>query len=200
MLDPMELSRKERKKLIAKISKASGVAQYALEAKMTDLEVVEAANNLKIFLLVKAANNYNRYCQGQMTAEANAKLKQFLDLKNSEIFQAGQWLISNLSKKGRERRENLLEKDLVHKENYNETLIDLRETIKELQQGNQQIREEASNTIRELERTIDARKKELASIKNYIISNKGIKEWKNIVKYFSLQSLEKKENDKNESA
>lgn len=57
----MELSRKERKQLIARISDASGVAQYGLEAKITDEQVTKAANHLKVFLLIKAANNYNRY-------------------------------------------------------------------------------------------------------------------------------------------
>ncbi len=63
----MELSKKERKKLIAKISKASGVTQYSLEAKMSNEQVIEAASNLEILGLLKAANNYNRHCQRQKT-------------------------------------------------------------------------------------------------------------------------------------
>lgn len=115
----MALSKIERKKLIAKISEASGVAQYALEAKMLDEQVIAAANSLKVFSFIKAANNYNRYCQAQKTAEANAKLKQFIDPKNSEIYKAGQWLVDSLSKVGQARKQILLEKDLVHKNDYN---------------------------------------------------------------------------------
>ena len=182
----MELSKKEREKLIAGISRASGVAQYALKAKMTDSEIIEAANNLKVLLLIKDANNYNRYVQAQKTAEANTKLKQFLDLKNSEIFQAGQWLVNTLSKKGQERRDKLKEKELVHKDDYNTALIDLKTTIQEQQQGTNHLKQEASKTIKELEKTIDTRKKQLSDIKSYIIHNYGKDEWEKIVKYFSL--------------
>ncbi|MBD0300853.1 MAG: hypothetical protein ICV85_01365, partial [Tolypothrix sp. T3-bin4] len=99
-----KLNKKERKKLIERISNASGIAQYALEAKMTDEQVTQAANNLDIFLLVKTANTYNRYCQAQKTAEANAKLKAFVNIQNSEIYQVGKWLANALSKNGQERR------------------------------------------------------------------------------------------------
>ncbi len=124
------LSKKDRQKLISRISRASGIAQYALEAKMTDDHVIEAASNLKVFALIKDANNYNRYCQSQKTAEANAKLKQFLDPKNSEIYKAGYWLINTLLKVGQDRKRSLLEKDLVHKNDYNDTINDLRDKIK----------------------------------------------------------------------
>ncbi len=127
----MEQSKKERQKLIAKISKASGVAQYALEAKMTNEQVIEAADNLEILRLLKAANNYNRYYQGQKTAEANKKSQDFVDniSNNSEIVKAGKWLLTSLSKVGKERKESLLVKGLVHKDDYNDTVTDLKETI-----------------------------------------------------------------------
>lgn len=115
----IELNKKERKKLITRISEASGIAQYALEAKMTDEQVIEASNNIDVFLLLEAANNYNRHCQSQKTAEANAKLKQFIDPKNSELYKAGQWLANALSKVGQDRKQSLLEKNVVHKDDYN---------------------------------------------------------------------------------
>ena len=96
---------------------------------MTDEEVSEAAQNLKVLALIKSANNYNRYCQAQKTREANEKLEAFLDPNNSEIISAGKWLLNALSKEGLARREALLEKDLVHKEDYNATTSGLLYTI-----------------------------------------------------------------------
>jgi hypothetical protein len=112
----MILNAQDRKSLIGKISRATGIAQYALDKKMTDQQLVEAGNHLTTLKLIKSANDYNRYCQGQKTAEVNAKLKEFLSLKNSEIYKAGQWLVSCLSTNGMERRKNLLEKELVYEE------------------------------------------------------------------------------------
>lgn len=178
----MGLSKKERVKLIARISKVSGIAQYALEAKMTDEQVVEAANNLKVLALVKDANNYNRYCQAQKTAEANAKLKQFLDPKNSEIYKAGQWLVNSLSKVGQDRKQSLLEKELVHKDDYNEAVTDLTDTIQTQKNGVRQQKSEAKIKIIELENRIDSLRWQLSVIRDYIINNHGAKQWQNIAK------------------
>lgn len=57
----MELTKKERDRLIKQISDASGVAQYALKEKMTDEQVIQASQNLAILSLLKAPNNFNRY-------------------------------------------------------------------------------------------------------------------------------------------
>jgi hypothetical protein len=83
------LNTQDRNKLISKISRATGIAQYALDKKMTDQQLVEAGNHLMTLTLIKSANDYNRYCQRQKTAEAKAKLKEFLNLQNSEIYKAG---------------------------------------------------------------------------------------------------------------
>ncbi len=182
MDEKMGLTKKERVKLISRISKASGIAQYALEAKMTDEHVIEAVNNLKVLALIKDANNYNRYCQAQKTAEANAKLKQFLDLKNSEIYKAGQWLVNNLSKVGQDRKQSLLEKELVHKDDYNEAVTDLRDAIKTQQDGITQQTSEAKEKIIALENRVDSLKKQLSFIQNYITNNYGRNQWQNIAK------------------
>jgi hypothetical protein len=180
----MELSKKERQRLISRISKASGVAQYALEAKMTDEQVVEAANSLEVFLLIKSANTYNRYCQGQKTADANAKLKHFIDnIKTSEIYLAGQWLINALSRNGQDRKQTLLEKDLVDKNDYNQAVTDLKNTIDEQKQGIQQQTSEASTTIHDLEDTIDSLRKQLKFIQTYITNNYGLHNWHQIRNY-----------------
>lgn len=55
----MEPNKKECRKSITGINEASGIAQYALSAKMTDEQVTKAANKLEVFLLIKFANNYN---------------------------------------------------------------------------------------------------------------------------------------------
>ena len=177
----MELSKKERQRLISRISKASGVAQYALEAKMTDEQVVEAANSLEVFLLIKSANTYNRYCQGQKTADANAKLKHFIDnIKTSEIYLAGQWLINALSRNGQDRKQTLLEKDLVDKNDYNQAITDLKNTIDELKQRIQEQTFEANTTIHNLEDTNDSLRKQLTFIQNHISDNYGLNNWHQI--------------------
>jgi hypothetical protein len=179
----MGLSKKERDKLISRISRASGIAQYALEAKMTDEHVIEAANNLKVFALIKDANNYNRYCQSQKTAEANAKLKQFIDPKNSEIYKAGHWLINALSKVGQDRKKSLLEKGLVHKIDYNDAVTDLKDTIKTQQEGITQQTSEAKTKIIALEEKVDSLREQLKLVQNYIINNHGLSHWNNIAKF-----------------
>jgi len=179
----MKLSKKERKKLITRISESSGVAQYALEAKMTDEQVIEAAKTLEIFLLVKAANNYNRHCQSQKTAEANVKLKQFIDPQNSELYKAGQWLVNALSKVGQNQKQSLLEKDLVHKDDYNQAITDLKDTIVAQKQSIRQQTSEASAKIHDLENTVDSLRKQLILIQDYINNSYGLNDWRKITKH-----------------
>ncbi len=178
----IELSKKERKQLISKISQASGVAQYALEAKMTDEQIVEATKNLNVFLLIKSANNFNRYCQSEKTATANAKLKEFVDIKNSELFKAGQWLFHSLSKTGLERQQSLLENNLVHKDDYNEAVSELGDVIKVQQHGAYQGKEQAKEIIHVLENKIDNLRKQLIFIEGYISKSQGSNAWINIQK------------------
>ncbi|MDV3002490.1 MAG: hypothetical protein N5P05_004145 (plasmid) [Chroococcopsis gigantea SAG 12.99] len=188
----MALTKKERKKLIEKISKASGVAQYALEEKMSDDEITQTAEHLAVLALIKPANNYNRYCQGQKTAEANAKLKHFLDPKNSEIYQVGQWLMGALSKKGKERQNELLEKDLVHKEDYNETIVNFQDAVNVQKDGNVRMANEARYKIDELEKSLNSKRQQLDAIKTYIVKNYGDGEWQKIEKRFSVSPVNNK--------
>jgi cell division protein FtsI/penicillin-binding protein 2 len=179
------ITKKERQSLIKKISKASGIAQYALEAKMNDDEILKISENLDILTLVKASNDYNRHCQRQKTAKANAKLKEFININNSEIYQAGQWLFNALAKKGKSRQEILLEKDLVYKEDYNTAIADQNETIEELDQGLNKQTKLAEKQIKILEERNDDLRQQLQDIKTYLINNYGIKTWNEIIKYFS---------------
>lgn len=190
----MTISRKERDRLIGRISQASGISKYALQKKMTDKQVIEAVENLKILELVKESNNYNRYCQSQYTAESNNKLKKFLNLEHSEVIQAGKWLINAISMTGQERKKTLLEKELVHKENYNEAVSDLRDTITTVVEIGESSTEVAQETINSLEKRIDTLKGQLSSIEQYISSNYGTDKWKIVKKTFNLKE------DTNESS
>ncbi len=176
----MKLSKKDRQKLLYRVSHASGIAQYALDAKMTDDNLIEAANNLKILILIQDANNYNRYCQSQKTAEANAKLRQFIDPNNSEIYKTGLWLMDALSKVGQNRKQTLLKKGLVHVSDYNEAITHLTDTVKEQENGTKKLASKAKNIIISLEDTNDSLRKQLTSIQNYIIQTHGVNEWHNI--------------------
>ena len=151
---------------------------------MTDEEVSEAAQNLKVLALIKSANNYNRYCQAQKTREANEKLEAFLDPNNSEIISAGKWFLHALSKEGLARREVLLEKDLVHKEDYNATTSGLRDTISTMENSARESTQQSGETIRTLETRIDTLQKQLYSIEQYIRNNYGVRVWKNIKNNF----------------
>jgi hypothetical protein len=190
----MTINKKERDRLIGKISRASGIAKYALQKKMTDEQVIEAVENLKILELVKESNNYNRNFQKLKTEEANNKLKKFLTLEHSEVIQAGKWLINAISMTGQERKKTLLEKELVHKENYNETVSDMRDTISTVVEISERSTESAQETIGSLENKIDILKGQLSSIQKYISSNYGADKWKIIKKTFNLQE------DTNESS
>ena len=183
MLDT-NLSKKDRKELIRKISKSSGIAQYALEAKISDVHLIELSQNLGVLELLKKSNDYNRYCQGQKTAEANAKLKEFINLKNSEIIKAGKWLFNALSKTGDARKSHLLEKGLVHKDNYNETLENLKQVIEEQRDGLEKQTQLSQETIKYLEERNDELRNQLEKMEEYITNNFGLNEWNKIRKYF----------------
>ncbi|MFP4409997.1 hypothetical protein [Coleofasciculus sp.] len=174
------MKKQERNRLIKRISLASGVAQYALQKKMTDEQISQAAQHLDVLELVKPANNYNRYCQAQKTREANEKLKSFLDPNNSEIVSAGKWLINALSNNKSERHQALLERDLVHKEDYNTMVSDMRQTISDMDQMTFESTQESGDKIRILEKRIDSLKGQLSSIEEYIRNNHGVSEWKRI--------------------
>ena len=179
----MKISKQERKRLIKIISQASGTAQYAIEKKMSDEQLVKASQNLESLALLKPANNYNRYCQGQKTKAANAKLKQFMSLHNSETLQAGKWLMDALSKSGKERQDKLLEKGLVHKTDYNNAVADLRDVIKAQQLGIQEQTDLAVETIGTLEKKLDIFRKQLGKIQNYVTNNYSAQEWRKIKEY-----------------
>lgn len=182
----VQISKQERKKLIKAISKASGVAQYALDKKMSDEQIVKAAQNLETLEYVKSANQYNRHCQKLKTQEANQKLKKFLDVQNSELLSAGKWLFNALSNTGQDRKQTLLEKNLVHKEDYNETVSGMHDSIITISSASEQSIAEAKSKIIDLEQRIDTLKGQLIKIQDYISFNYGADKWKAIKDTFNI--------------
>lgn len=182
----MEITKKEREQLIKQISNASGVAQYALKEKMTDEQVIQASQNLAILALLKDANNFNRYKQGLKTQEANEKLKAFLNPQHSEILSAGKWLLNAFSKSGSDRKQTLLEKELVHKEDYNNTVQGMQDDVTSVREISEEAIAEAETTIAALENRIDTLKGQLSKIQDYISLKYGKKEWQEIKKTFNV--------------
>jgi hypothetical protein len=180
------ISTKERNNLIGRISRASGIAQYALKEKMTDEQVLEAFDNLRILELIRESNNYNRYRQGLKTEEANSKLKYFIHLDNSEVIKAGKWLLNAVSLTGKDRSKTLIEKELVHKDSYNEMLLDTKDTIITLTESSKASTEKATEVIKSLQIRNDILRKEMSLLKEYVCNNYGIKEWKGIEKTFNI--------------
>lgn len=179
------MTKTEKKRLISKIAVASGVAKYAIEDRITkekisDDDLIILSQNLDILKLLKPANDYNRHCQGKKTEEANAKLKEFMNPDNSEIINFGKWLFSALDKKGEERKEHLLEKDLVHKEDYNKSITDLTDVIDEQDKGFNQQAEYDTKIIAQLENKIDSLRQQLLLVSQYIINNYGQNKWNDI--------------------
>lgn len=182
----MQLNKSERHQLIKKISKASGIAQYALDKKMTNEQIVELQQNLDVLEILKDANNYNRYTQGQKTRAANEKLKQFINPDHSEIISAGKWLINALQKKGGERQQVLLEKKLVHKTDYNGAIGEMQDSLEDMYQTGHKMNINAEVKIRELEKRIDTLKNQLSSTQSFIVNNYGQKTWREIKDRFSI--------------
>ena len=116
------------------------------------------------------------------------ELEKFLDLNNSEIYKAGQWLLSVLSKTGKDRQKSLLEKGLVHKDDYNEAVSGLRSTVSEQRQVSREMTDDAKKTIRELEYKNDELRRQLALIQDYITNNQSSKNWQEIKRYIGDNS------------
>jgi hypothetical protein len=111
------------------------------------------------------------------------KLEGFVDPSNSEILNLGKFIWSALKKTGQERKNELLKHDLVHKEDYNTSVGDLKGTIEHQNEVMQEQMEIAIKKIKDLEATIDSQKSQLSFIENYIVNNYGQQEWKTIKSY-----------------
>ena len=118
-----------------------------------------------------------------LRAKINAKIKEFVNIEDSEILQAGQWLLNSLSKVGKERQESLLDKDLVHKDDYNNAVTDLKDTIEEQRIGINQQTNTSKRTINDLQETNDSLRKQLSFIQDYITNNYSHRAWSEINRY-----------------
>ena len=78
-----------------------------------------------------------------------AKLgKELLTLENSEIYQAGKWLLDTLSLTGNALIKALLERNLLPKDYHNKIVLDQIDTIKTMDEQNRQAQEKSNQTIR----------------------------------------------------
>ncbi len=109
--------------------------------------------------------------------------KTILNFENSEIWKLGQSIWNALQKKGKERSTELAQNGVVHKDDYNQAVTELKNTIDEQKQGIQQQTSQASTTIHDLENTNDSLRKQLTFIQNYITNNYGLNNWHQINNY-----------------
>jgi hypothetical protein len=193
------MNKKERVELICQVSKASGVAQYAFEdalkrSTMTDEELIELGKHLETCCLLKPAVMRNRAQQKSYTQnanqkakqidqelqEANRKLQEFMNLQNSEILQAGRWLLNALSRGGEERKQALSERELVHQSDHRMVVDDMGEAIVEMKTVSTQNKDEYAHIVKTLEGKIDDLKSNLQAVKEKVIQRQGILEWQKI--------------------
>lgn len=169
------MKKQERKRLIRQISRASGVAQYALDARMSDEQVSEAAQNLNALALIKAANDYNRYCQGQKTKAANERLKEFMrsQWENSTTYHLGKRIWNALTKTGEERKQELLKDDLVHKEDYNHAVSNYQDALETQREDYSQNIEQMKHLKEVYESRLDALKQQLQKIEEAVEYHHG---------------------------
>ncbi len=109
--------------------------------------------------------------------------KTILNFENSEIWKLGQSIWNALQKKGKERSTELAQNGLVLKDDHRQVVADLKDTIKEQQQGINQQTSEASTTIHNLENTVDSLRYQLTSVQDYITNNYGLDNWHQITNY-----------------
>jgi hypothetical protein len=195
------MNTKERKELIRQLAEASGVAQYAFEdalkqGMMTDDELQELSRYVSICSLLKPAVMKNRAKQKSYTRmanrkteevghelnEANRKLQEFMNLQNSEIIQAGRWLLNALSNKGDERKAALRERELVHQADYTEAVNDMGGTISHMREISAQNKDQYGHIVKHLEQRIDNLTDYLKAIKQKVVEDQGLRAWERIEK------------------
>jgi hypothetical protein len=91
-----------------------------------------------------------------------------------------------LSRTGSDRKQKLFEKELVHKEDYNETLSGMRDTLETINITSEQITKEAETTISSLERQIDILRDQMFRVQEYVSNNYGADKWRAIRDTFKI--------------
>jgi chaperonin cofactor prefoldin len=79
-----------------------------------------------------------------------------------------------------------LEKELVHKEDYNSTVTAMRSSITEITNTGEEAMADAQIRIVALEKRIDTLREQLSKLQTYISSNYGADQWRVIKKTFNL--------------
>lgn len=102
---------------------------------------------------------------GRELSETRKKLEAFLDVENSEILAVGKWLLGAFSKKGHERQQHLLEKNLVHRDDHNDSVNGLRTTLHSMEEGAGESKGLYVKKVKILEDRIDTLKKALSESK-----------------------------------
>ena len=153
-----------------------------LEAIIADEEVIISVNRLeKIFLERNEKAIINQRLNNEnfgLKAKIDAKIREIAN--NSEILQAGKWLLNCLSLTGDDRIDALSEKGLITIVYHNNKIINLKGTIKKQKDGIKVITDEAISTIKTLETTIDNLNQQLNMIEDHIITKFDKEEWDTI--------------------
>ncbi|AIE74189.1 MULTISPECIES: hypothetical protein [unclassified Synechocystis] len=89
---------------------------------------------------------------GRELSEARENL---LKLENSEILAAGKWLWSALSKRGHERQQHLLERDLVHRDDYNGSVTGLQRAIHDIEEEIEKLTNTSGEKVKKLGKRVN---------------------------------------------
>lgn len=109
--------------------------------------------------------------------------KTIYGFENSEILNFSQFIWNALQKRGKERKTELIKHELVHKDDYNLAIADLRSTIEAQKKGIQQVIVEPKITIKDLENTVDSLRRQQILVQDYITNNYGLNNWQKIANY-----------------
>jgi|GEM_PF-5254128 len=109
-------------------------------------------------------------------------LTELFDIENSELYQLGKWLKNALSKTGTERDKDLIDKELVHKEFYNNTVTIAKAEFERRDNEDREIESEYLHTVQNLEARIDYLRKIADKSEKFVKDNHGNDTWNNLIK------------------
>ncbi|MEM7760236.1 MAG: hypothetical protein AAF298_19225 [Cyanobacteria bacterium P01_A01_bin.40] len=109
-------------------------------------------------------------------------LRDLLDIENSEIYRLGQWLKQALSKTGSERDQVLLEKELVHKEFYNNTVKKAQTESEIRDEDDREIESEYLKIVKSFTERVDYLREINEKSKKFIKDNHGDDAWNDLIK------------------
>lgn len=162
------LTKKEKESLSRKIAKASGTAQYAISAKLSDESLLELASPEAIAILsqLKPATWAMRDQQRRKTGDANriletykARIEELTNFDESEILNTAKRIAKALRLSGKERFEKLKKEKVVHADNYNELYENLKAEVSENIAARGQLKDLYSANIKAKDSRIDTLKK-----------------------------------------